>query len=285
VALLAAAAGVLLAVLWSHELVDSMIGQNVASGLLGHDTRTGGITGALPGLLFAFVSGLAGTFTACNIAMVASLGPMAGATTDRSARVRTFLHPVGLLAAGTVTVSAVYGFVGVLLGDRLPQLSSATAAGMPVRLIQASVVFGAVGVALLVIGLGALGITADPFAGRPAARVLVLGALIGCFLIGRPYPLFNQLFHWAAANGNPFYGAAAFVAQSLGNVLLVSIVFVLANLATRGGLVRALAASPRRSAVVTGGLLIALAAFTIAYWDVRVPALFGYGWFPVMFYN
>ncbi|MGW5668666.1 hypothetical protein [Micromonospora sp. NPDC003776] len=282
---ISAIAGLLLAVLWSYELVDSVIGGHVANGLLGHDARTDVITGALPGLIFAFVSGLAGTFTACNIAMVASLGPMANVASNRSPQARAFLRPVGLLAVGMVTISAAYGAVGVWLGDRLPQLSAATAGGMPVRLIQASVVFGLVGLALLVIGLGALGVIPDPFAGRPSARVLAFGALIGCFLIGRPYPLFNKLFHWAAENGSPLYGAAAFVAQSVGNIVLVSAVFVLVNLVTRGGLVRLLAANPRRSAMVTGALLIALAVFSIVYWDVRVPAMFGHGWFPVMFYN
>ena len=68
-ALVSAAAGVLLAVLWSFEFVDSVIGDNVANNLLGHDAKATAIGGTGAGLLFAFVSGLAGTFTACNIAM------------------------------------------------------------------------------------------------------------------------------------------------------------------------------------------------------------------------
>ena len=76
-----------------------------------------------------------------------------------------------------VSVAAVYGFVGVLLGDRLPQLSRATAAGLPLRLIQAMVVFGLIGLAFVYLGLGALGVIRDPFAHRPVARVVVLGAL------------------------------------------------------------------------------------------------------------
>jgi hypothetical protein len=63
------AAGILLAVLWSYEFVDSVIGDNVANTLLGHEAKATPIVGTGAGLLFAFVSGFAGTFTACNIAM------------------------------------------------------------------------------------------------------------------------------------------------------------------------------------------------------------------------
>src|SRR5215213_802022 len=62
------AAGILLAVLWSYEFVDSVIGDNVASTLLGHEAKSTPILGTGAGLVFAFVSGFAGTFTACNIA-------------------------------------------------------------------------------------------------------------------------------------------------------------------------------------------------------------------------
>ncbi|MEE3922606.1 hypothetical protein V2I01_42465 [Micromonospora sp. BRA006-A] len=94
-----------------------------------------------------------------------------------------------------MAVALTYGAVGVLLGDRLPQLSTATTAGgVPVRLVQASVVFGLAGLALLYLGLAALKLVPDPFAGRPRARLVALGVIIGAFLIGRPFPLFHKLF-------------------------------------------------------------------------------------------
>lgn len=278
------AAGILLAVLWSYEFVDSVIGDNVANTLLGHEAKTTAITGTFAGLVFAFVSGFAGTFTACNIAMAASIGPMSQAS-DRTGTVRALLRPLGAFTLGMVAVSAVYGFVGVLLGERLPQLSTDMVGTVPVRLIQSSVVFGVVGLALVYLGLAALGVVRDVFAGRPRARVVVLGALVGAFLIGRPYPMFVKLFHWAAETGNPLYGAATFALQSLGNILLVSVVFAVLVLATRGRFVRWLAANPRRTALVSGTLLLALGVFTVVYWDLRVPSIFGIGWFPTMPYN
>ncbi|GHJ44323.1 hypothetical protein Cs7R123_16650 [Catellatospora sp. TT07R-123] len=280
-------AGLALAVLWSFEFVDHVIGDNVANTLLGHDAKATAIGGTVAGLVFAFVSGLAGTFTACNIAMAASIGPMSqagGASATRSG-LRGLLRPVGWLTLGMVTVSAVYGFVGVLLGDRLPQLSTDVVGGLPVRLIQSMVAFGVIGLAFVYLGLAAIGVLPDPFARRPVGRVVLLGALVGGFLIGRPYPLFNKLFHWAVDTGNPLYGAGAFVLQSLGNILIVSVLFAVVVLVTRGGFVRWLAAKPARTAAVTGALLIALGVFTFVYWDIRLPAMFGYGWFPKMPYR
>ncbi|MFI7208235.1 hypothetical protein [Micromonospora aurantiaca (nom. illeg.)] len=287
--LVSAAAGVLLAVLWSFELVDKVIGDNVANTVLGHDAKETAITGTVAGLLFAFVSGFAGTFTACNIAVAASVGPMSqvsGADPAGGTRpaLRALLRPVGWLTLGMVAVSASYGVVGVLAGDRLPQLSTDAVGGVPVRLIQSSVVFGVIGLALIYLGLAALKLVPDVFAHRPVARVVTIGALVGGFLVGRPYPMFNKLFHWAVDTGNPLYGALAFTLQSLGNIVLVTVVFAVAVAISRGRFL-AWMADPRRAAVVTGALLVALGVFTVVYWDVRVPALFGFGWFPRMPYN
>jgi hypothetical protein len=282
-------AGILLAVLWSYEFVDHTIGDNVANTVLGHDAKATAIGGTVAGLVFAFVSGLAGTFTACNIAMVASIGPMSHAGTTgeavRAPGLRSMVRPVGWLALGMIVVSAAYGFIGVLLGPALPQLSTETIGGMPVRLIQSVVVFGVIGLVFVYLGLAALGKVPDPFARRPVARVVTLGALVAGFLIGRPYPLFNKLFHWAVDTGNPVYGAAAFVLQSVGNIAIVAALFVLTVVITRGGLLRFLSARPTRTLSITGALLLSLGVFTVVYWTVRVPSMFGFGWFPMMPYN
>jgi hypothetical protein len=195
------------------------------------------------------------------------------------------LKPVGWLTLGMVVVSGIYGFIGVLVGDRLPQLSTATSDGIPVRLWQSMVLFGLVGLAFVYLGLAGLGVLSDPFARRPAARVVALGALVGAFLIGRPFPLFNKLFHWTVDSGNPLYGAGAFILQSLGNIVIVTAVFSLIVLISRGRFIDWLSNNPARTVAVTAALLIALGVFTFVYWDVRLPATFGHGWFPTMPYN
>jgi hypothetical protein len=279
-------AGLALAVLWSYEFVDHTLGDNIANTLLGHDAKATAIGGTAGGLLFAFVSGLAGTFTACNIAMAASVGPMSQAGSAAGGTgLRPLLRPLGWLALGAVAVSAAYGFAGVLIGDALPQLSTDKVGDMPVRLLQSVVVFGVIGLVFVYLGLAVLGTVPDPFRNRPVARVVVLGGLIGAFLIGRPYPLFNKLFHWAVDSGNPLYGAGAFVLQALGNIAIVAALFALVVVVTRGGVLRRLAGSPHRTVAVTGALLLGLGVFTVVYWTVRVPAIFGFGWFPTMPYN
>ena len=285
--------GALLAVVWSFELVDSVIGESVADTLLGEDAKTAAFTGIGFASLFAFVAGLAGTFTACNIAAFSAFAPLsAGSGASRGSLLRSTLVPFGWLALGACSVSAVYGAAGVLLGDRLPQLSTDTLdSGMPVRLLQSSVVFTLIGVALLWLGLAAIGVLPDPLARlearHPRARVLAMGVLIGLFLVGRPYGLFFRMFTYAADEGNPAFGAFAFVLQSLGNVTLMAVLLVAVQLLSRGRFGAWLTASPRRIAAVTAVSLLVAGSFTVLYWGVRVPDMFGAygGWWPVMPWN
>ncbi|MEX2619640.1 MAG: hypothetical protein WD250_05420 [Egibacteraceae bacterium] len=75
---------------------------------------------------------------------------MVGGERSAGRRLLTALRPLGWPAVGMLAVSAVYGAFGVLVGERLPQLSTATtAAGMPVRLVQSTVVFGIIGLAFV----------------------------------------------------------------------------------------------------------------------------------------
>ena len=288
-------AGALTASLWSFELVDGVIGDNVANTLLGYDAKETPISGLLAGTVFAFVTGLAGTFTACNIAVFGAIAPMthtAGLADGRAhvaprPGIAASLRPIYWLTVGMVTVSAVYGAVGVLLGDRLPQLSEATIGpGLPVRLVQSSIVFGVIGLAFCYLGLAALRLVPDPLRALsvrfPHVRPAVIGALIGGFLVGRPFPLFRAMFEYAVETANPLYGAGVFVLQSLGNVTIVVVLFLALVHGTRGRFVTWLTAKPARIATVTAVAFITVGAFTVLYWDLRVPSMFGFGWYPIV---
>jgi len=283
---LAVAGGLILATVWSHELVDTKIGATVADSMLGHDAKTTSIAGLAAGVLFAFVSGFAGTLTACNIAVFGALPSVAGAPAGRGSRVRAALGGLAWLSVGLLSVAAAYGFIAVLLGTRLPQLSSATvgAAHMPVRLYQSMVVFGLIGLAFGYLGLAAFGLVPDPFANRPRTRLIVLGALIAGFLVGRPYPLFFKLLGYAVESHNPAYGALVFVLQAIGNIVLMGVLALLIAALT-GDRASAWLAQPRRAARIAGVSLLLLGVFLVVYWDVRLPALFGHGWFPEMPWN
>jgi cytochrome c biogenesis protein CcdA len=278
------AGGVALAVAWSSDLVDSHIGMTVANSVLGHDARQTAIAGSLAGVIFAFVSGLAGTFTACNIAVFGALPTVAAGSPGRRDRISGALRALGWLSVGLLGVAIVYGFFAVLAASWLPQLSTNTVGhGVPVRLLQSSVVFGVVGLAFLYLGLASLRVVPDVFATRPRTRLIVLGGLIAGFLVGRPYPLFFKLLTYAADTNNPWYGALALALQAVGNILVMGLIAIVLS-----GLSRSVArwlSRPDHAALVGGAALLLLGTFLVIYWDVRLPARFGYGWFPMMPWN
>lgn len=275
-------AGAILTSLWSYRLVDSVIGDSIANSLLGYDAKATPIANAVAGAIFAFVSGLAGTFTACNICAFSAIAPLAA----EKRSLGQVLRPLGHLTLGAVVVAALYGAVGALVGPELPQLSSARleASGYPLRLVQSTVIFVGIGLIFILWGVMTLGVLPNPWARLaaryPWARTVFMGALIGAFLIGRPFPLFKKMFEYAAATHDPAYGALAFVLQSLGNMLLVALLFVALAYGTGGRFERWLYARPGRSQAFTAAALLVGGAFFVTYWGFRVPSLFGIGWWP-----
>jgi hypothetical protein len=284
-AIAAAIAGFVLTIIWSAEFVDQMIGANVANTVLGRDAAHTPIAGILSGIAFAFASGLAGTFTACNIAALGAVAPMVGAKQTLRGRLTETLRPLGWLTVGMLVVSGIYGFIVGLAGTGMPQFSTASSGeGLSPRNIQSMVAFGIIGLAFIYLGLAALGIVRDPLARTaerfPGIRMLVMGALIGAFLVGRPFGLFRQLFRDVAESHNPFYAAAAFMLQSLGNIVIVAVLFVLMVMLTGGRVHRWLTAKPGRLALITGVAFIVAGVFTFLYWDVRVLGRRDLIWYP-----
>ena len=282
--LIGIAGGVVAAWLWNSRLVDRTIGFSTANAILGHDANATPIGGIASGVLFAFVSGLAGSFTACNIAAFGAMGPLIGQAQTGRERFMTTVRPLGWLAVGMVVVSAVYGFIVGLAGTHLPQFSTVKTAGLAPRTIQSMIAFGICGLVMVVLGLAAAGVIRDPLARVsqrvPAAPMILLGALIGGFLIGRPYPLFRDMFRHAATSHNPFYGMAAFVLQSTGNILVMAVLFIALSYVAGRPLRRRLMAKPSRAGVLTTLAFVIGGVFMLCYWDLRVLSGLGYLWFP-----
>jgi sulfite exporter TauE/SafE len=277
-------AGLAVAIVWSATLVDDDIGVNTANGLLGHNSVTTSIAGSAAGILFAFTAGLAGTFTACNVAAFSAIAPMMDDAPSVTTRVKLALRPLAWLAVGLFAVAGAYGAIGAVLGQNIPQLSAAMLGNhVPERILQSMIVFSMIGLIFCYLGLAAAGAVPDPlrrmterFAHTPQ---LVMGGLIGGFLIGRPYPLFYKMFLYSASTHNPFYGALSFVLVALGNILLMAVVFLALSMTKFQSWLRA---RPGRIAAFTAAALLIGGAFTFFYWGVRVPAGLGYGWFPTM---
>ncbi|MBM9508618.1 hypothetical protein ITX44_29505 [Streptomyces sp. KK5PA1] len=282
-------AGLVISYLWSAQLVDDQIGFKTANGILGHDANTTQISSIGSGILFAFVTGMAGSFTACNIAAFGAVGPLVGQHQTRKERFVSTVKPLGWVAAGMIPVSAIYGIIVGIVGTRMPQFSTAQTSGISPRTAQSMIAFGLVGLAMVVLGLASAGMIKDPLAGIsrrfPNAPLMVMGALIGGFLVGRPYPLFRDLFRHAAKTHNPAYGAVAFSLQSLGNIVVMGLLFILLSYGTGGRVQRWLAASPGRIASVTASAFFIAGAFTLAYWELRVLGRLGYMWFPTAPWN
>ncbi|WP_309116049.1 hypothetical protein [Saccharothrix sp.] len=276
--LLSSLGGFLLTVVWSAHFVDSVIGDNVANTILGHDAKGEPITGIAAGIAFAFATGVAGTFTACNIAAFGAVAPLLGSTGSRWSRLKASLKPLGWLSVGMISVSALYGALVGIVGTRMPQFSTAqaTAGTLNSRSIQTLIVFGVIGLVMLYLGLATLGIVKDPFRKisqrHPNAPMVVMGVLIGGFLIGRPFGLFRKMFRDAAESGNPLYGAAAFTLQSVGNIVIMALLFLALAHFTGGRLQRWLTEKPTRATVITAAALIVAGVFTFLYWDVRLLA-------------
>lgn len=287
---LAALGGFLLTVIWSAVFVDRTIGDNIANTLLGHDAKATPIAGVAAGIAFAFVSGLACTFTACNVAAFSAVGPLLGGVhQSRTARLAATLRPLGWLSVGMIAISALYGVLVALAGTSMPQFQAnvrLVPGTLPPVLLQSAIVFGVIGTILIYLGLAAAGLVPDPFrriATRwPNAPMVVMGVLVGALLMGRPFPLFRAMFRNAAENGNVLYGAAVFVLQSLGNVMFLAIVFLLLAYGTGGRLQRWIAAEPTRIAVVMTASFVAAGVFTLLYWDLRVLSLVDVvPWYPM----
>jgi hypothetical protein len=276
--------GFLVTWLWNAELVDREIGFNAANAMLGRDAHAAPIGGIASGVLFAFVSGLAGSFTACNIAAFGAVGPLVGrAASGREKFIQT-IKPLGWLSVGLIGVSAIYGAVVGIVGTRMPQFSTVRVPGLSPRTIQSMTAFGIIGIVMIVLALAAAGVIRDPLAGIsrrfPNFPMVLMGVLIGGLLIGRPYPLFRDMFRHAAQSHNPAYGAAAFVLQSVGNIIVMAVLFLILAYATGGRLQRWLAAKPSRASTLTALAFLIGGVFMLLYWDIRPLSRLGYIWFP-----
>ena len=293
IAALSVLAGVALAIVWSFELVDSVIGASIANTTLGADAGEMQLDngGLLLGIAFAFVAGLAGTFTACNCVVFSCIAPLMAEKKMRQAAVGRML---GWMSLGVIAVTAVYGAVGAVWGSAIPALSDAkltvgSRGGYPVRLAQSTLVFVVLGIIFVWWGLSTLRLVRNPLRrlsdGRPWLKPLALGLLVGFFTVGRPFPLFRKAFDYAAETGNPLFGAGAIALHGLGNIVIMAGLLLLLLYGTGERFERWVRANPGRILTLTAASMIVGGAFFVTYWGIRVPSYFDIGWFPHMPYR
>lgn len=291
IVLLSVLAGLVLAIVWSFEVADGVLGATIANTTLGVDAKTVAIGAPLFGIIFGFAAGLAATFTACNCVVFSCVAPLVA---EKQTRQLSVPRVLGWMVLGVLAVTMLYGVVGVLLGDSLPMLSSArlaigSGAGYPVRLVQSTVVFVGLGAIFMMWGLHMLQLVPGPLHNfsrdHPWFKPLALGLMVGCFTVGRPFPLFRKAFEYAVDTGNPGLSALVLALHGLGNIAAVVLLILILVYGTGGRFQRWARRHPHGSMILTAVSLLVGGTFFIAYWGVRVPSLFGIGWFPQMPYN
>lgn len=292
--LISAVFGVVLAVIWSPDLVDDVIAGGIANPFFGAgELDEVPLTGSGVAIAFAFVTGVAGMLTACNVAVFCALAPLSSGRSSTRSMITGLVKPIGWLMLGAVVVAGLYGAFGVLIDGNLPQLSDLRLGdpeeGLRVRAIQSAVVFSLIGAVMVWRGLTYARIARDPlsnlFSRRPAAELLFLGGLVGAFLIGRPYGPFRHMFDYAVSTGDPLLGFVTFALQSIGNILGVALLFVLITLVTRGGFQRWLNGRPGRHATFAAASFVLVGTFFLLYWGVKLGYKADLMWWPEMPYN
>ncbi len=288
-----AIAGVVLAVIWSPRLVDGVIAGSIADPVVGGDAADVAITGSAAAAVFAFITGVGGMFTACNIAVFGAIAPLSAQSGTIRARIGAIMRPIGWLALGAVVVAGVYGAIGVLIGESAPQLSNARIGdpqtGVRVRSVQSGIAFTVIGAIMVWYALAKLRLVRNPlartFERRPWTEMVFLGALVGGFLIGRPFGMFRNMFEYAVSTNNVLIGFMTFALQSLGNIVGVALLLIVVTLVTRGRFQRWLAANPGRTARFTAAAFIIFGTFFIFYWGVKFGSRAGWYWWPTMPYS
>jgi cytochrome c biogenesis protein CcdA len=268
--------GVVIAGFWNFRVVDGFGADIVAANTIGEYRGKAGefaILGATFGFLFAFVAGLAATFTACNCVAFAMIPGLVCAPDAKAGRAAAF-SALRLLLFFVVLVSAMYGaFVG-WLGPMGAEAINAR----QVRFAQAGIVFSVLGAAMLLWGAIELGLL-DRFTRRctPATRAFfaqsttkaaIMGLMIGAFAIGRPYPVFREFLLYAAQAQNPAYGAAVMALQGIGQVVVMVVAFVLILALFGSKLAGWVTRRPAQPALVSAVALVAGGAYFVFYWGI-----------------
>jgi sulfite exporter TauE/SafE len=269
-------AGVVIAGFWNFRVVDGFGADIVAANTIGEYRGKAGefaILGTTFGFVFAFVAGLAATFTACNCVAFAMIPGLVCAPDAKAGRAAAFAS-LRVMLFFVVLVSAIYGaFVG-WLGPMGAEAINAR----QVRFAQAGIVFSVLGAAMLLWGAIELRLL-DRFTRRctPATRAFfaqtttkaaIMGMMIGAFAIGRPYPVFREFLLYAAQAQSPAYGAAVMALQGIGQVVVMVAAFVLILALFSSKLASWVTTRPAQPALVSAVALVAGGAYFVFYWGI-----------------
>lgn len=275
-ALAAIIAAVLIAGFWNYHLVDGFGKDFVAGSTIGNTSDLAddyATKGSGFGFIFAAIAGLAATFTACNCVIFAMIPGLACSADSQSGN-NTAWKAFGCFVAGVLVPTAFYGFfVGFLGADGVEVLNERA-----VRLAQAQAVFTLLGIVMLIWGFFEMGFldklkkrfsdVTRAFLGQTTTKALLLGILVGCFAIGRPFPVFREFLVYAASANSPFYGAGVMMIQGLGQIAVMALLFGLMIWLAGNKLGTAAQNKPHKFRMVSSIALITGGMYFIYYWGL-----------------
>ncbi len=274
---------ILIAGFWHRGLVDGFGRDIVAGTTIGdttelagqYDDRGGGF-----GIVFAAIAGLAATFTACNCVIFAML-PGLACSTDQRGEPQSPWQALCMFTVPVLVITAVYGlYVGFLGPVGIDYVNK-----IEVRHAQSFAVFSALGIAMAIWGLLELGLldalkyraseTTRAFFAQLSVKAALLGAMVGMFTVGRPYPLFRDFLVYAASNKSPTYGALVMMIQGLGQIAIMVLLFVLLVRLAGSRLAMLANAQPFKFRFISGMALLAGGVYFIVYWGLGRALEFG----------
>ncbi|MEX0660456.1 MAG: sulfite exporter TauE/SafE family protein [Balneolaceae bacterium] len=272
---ISAFAAILIAGFWNYHLVDGF-GQNFIAGNTIGDTSelAGGFEqyGSGFGFIFAAIAGLAATFTACNCVVFAML-PGLACSADQS-KVNNPWMALGAFVGGVTIVSIIYGIYIGLIGPTGVEAMNV----QEVRLSQAQTVFTVLGIIMLIWGFLEMGFldriknlfsnSTQSFMGTAITKGTVIGILVGLFAVGRPFPVFREFLIYAAQAESPLYGAGVMMAQGLGQILIMILLFAIMVWIGGKKLMVWATESPHKPKLLSGLALITGGVFFIFYWGL-----------------
>jgi sulfite exporter TauE/SafE len=106
------------------------------------------------------------------------------------------------------------------------------------------------------------------FFAQPTTKAALMGAMIGAFAIGRPYPVFREFLLYAAQMQQPLYGAAVMAVQGLGQVAVMIAVFAIILVLGQERIRTWVTRAPHQPALVSAIALAAGGAYFLFYWGI-----------------
>jgi len=147
-----------------------------------------------------------------------------------------------------------------------------------VRMAQAQAVFTLLGLSMLIWGVMEMGYlnkvtkrfseTTRAFFNQTTTKALLLGAMVGMFAVGRPFPVFREFLVYAGSAQNPVYGGIVMMVQGIGQITVMAILFFAIVWLAGDKIGRVASEKPYKFRVISGSALLVGGTYFVFYWGL-----------------